>query len=477
MPIIKWLDNETQALFDSYLARKTECEYAAQSLNISTTNKTEICPIMWDGAVCWPPLDQLNTIASIGQKFTQDCSYESLGMHLDGMQTAQCTNYSTWSIIDMNCSIPTDITDRTAILISAITHIGYSLSLVFLIPAVFIFCFVPQLHCTRNFIHTNLMLSFILRGLFFTLQHNTELNLMDASSNNEIKYLYAISSPITGGDAHSHHDPQYTDLSTQIAYCKFLKIFFLFSILATSFWLLNEGIYLYNILVFSVFKSNERMLIYNIIGWLIPSIISTICYVRLHNSGQSFCWNNDGDTRIWTEIIEVPTWLCSVINFLIFLRMISIMTKMIDQRSHGSVTSDTVRLLKSILMLFALLGLNDVFALVVSLKRGESNLKIIADTVIGSYEGLVIALLYCFLNAEVQAEIGRKFRNWYWQDHLVRRRSTRSSLSLPSALGKITSEVSTDKELTTRVSVENDSGIESNRESLELSRNHRPSFI
>ena len=23
MPIIKWLDNETQALFDSYLARKT----------------------------------------------------------------------------------------------------------------------------------------------------------------------------------------------------------------------------------------------------------------------------------------------------------------------------------------------------------------------------------------------------------------------------------------------------------------------
>ena len=37
--------------------------------------------------------------------------------------------------------------------------------------------------------------------------------------------------------------------------------------------------------------------------------------------------------------------------------------------------------------------------------------------------------------------------------------------------------VSTDKELTTRVSVENDSGIESNRESLEISRNHRPSFI
>ena len=86
--------------------------------------------------------------------------------------------------------------------------------------------------------------------------------------------------------------------------------------------------------------------------------------MRLHNSGQvrtftkhlvnthinlsiqSFCWNNDGDTRIWTDIIEKPTGLCSLINFLIFVRMIKIMVKMVEQQSYGSMTSDTVRLCK-----------------------------------------------------------------------------------------------------------------------------------
>jgi len=485
MPIIKWLDNETDSLLDAYKSRQSKCLDAASAHHIRL-NST-ICPTMWDGAVCWPPLEHVgrSTIAiQLGHSFTQNCSYETLGMHTIGMQTAQCSmlsNKPQWLVTEHNCSIEApDDDDKSILLIHAITQIGYSISMVSLVPAVFIFCFVTQLHCTRNFIHTNLMLSFILRGFFFTLQHNTESNLMAASNKNELKYL----TEITGGEL----EPQYDDLTVQILHCKLLQIFLLFSYLANSFWLLNEGIYLYNILVFSVFKSNERMAVYNIIGWLVPSIISAICYVRLHNSGQSFCWNNDGDTRIWTDIIEKPTGLCSLINFLIFVRMIKIMVKMVEQQSYGSMTSDTVRLLKSILMLFALLGLKNMFFLIVLLEqRGHlSTLQQVAgisDTVIGSFEGFIIALLYCFLNAEVQAEIGRKFRNWHLTDHSYgrHRRSTRSSLSLPSAIGKTTGEVNTDKvDIAMRVSVEHDSGIESNRESLEISRSQhttRPSFI
>ena len=37
-------------------------------------------------------------------------------------------------------------------------------------------------------------------------------------------------------------------------------------------------------------------------------------------------------------------------------------------------------------------------------------------------KGLIISLLYCFLNADVQAEIGRKFRNWWWAERYSRRR-------------------------------------------------------
>ena len=41
-----------------------------------------------------------------------------------------------------------------------------SLSIITLIPAILIFSFVPTLHCARNFIHTNLMISFFLRRVF-----------------------------------------------------------------------------------------------------------------------------------------------------------------------------------------------------------------------------------------------------------------------------------------------------------------------
>ena len=53
---------------------------------------------------------------------------------------------------------------------NAIEKLGYwlklihkSLSIITLIPAILIFSFVPTLHCARNFIHTNLMISFFLR--------------------------------------------------------------------------------------------------------------------------------------------------------------------------------------------------------------------------------------------------------------------------------------------------------------------------
>ena len=47
-----------------------------------------------------------------------------------------------------------------------------SLSIITLIPAILIFSFVPTLHCARNFIHTNLMISFFLRKVFKSLVFN-----------------------------------------------------------------------------------------------------------------------------------------------------------------------------------------------------------------------------------------------------------------------------------------------------------------
>ncbi|XP_037550316.1 vasoactive intestinal polypeptide receptor 2-like [Nematolebias whitei] len=151
-----------------------------------------------------------------------------------------------------------------------------------------------------------------------------------------------------------------TDCSTQpsLVGCKTSLVFFNYFIMANFFWLLVEGLYLHTLLLV-IYTNSTRLSIYMFIGWGIPFVF-------------------------------MVAWIISRINL-----------------------EDTRRLAKSTLLLIPLFGVNYVvfFYLMEPAEKTLKQVKIFFDLGLGSFQGLIVAVLYCFLNSEVQSELRRTWRS------------------------------------------------------------------
>lgn len=99
-------------------------------------------------------------------------------------------------------------------------------------------------------------------------------------------------------------------------------------------------------------------------------------------------------------------------NFVLFIRIIRILVQKLRPPDVGkSNSSPYSRLTKSTLLLIPLFGIHyTMFAFFPN--NFKDDVKIVFELVVGSFQGFVVAILYCFLNGEVQAELRRKWRRW-----------------------------------------------------------------
>ncbi|TSK92861.1 Vasoactive intestinal polypeptide receptor 1 [Bagarius yarrelli] len=206
---------------------------------------------------------------------------------------------------------------------------GYSISVISLTIAFMLLCVFRKLHCTRNFIHMQLFLSFILRAVFIFIR-----------------------------DAALHRSQDYYHCEYHPLGCKVALIFSNYGILANYSWLLVEGHYLHSLIRLSLHSPRKRLHWYISCGWGFPMLIITV-------------------------------W--SVAKYL--------------QEDEG-------KLAKSTLLLVTLFGVQ--YALFTFFPDGVSILTFqiwnAIELALASTQGFTVALLYCFLNGEVQHEIARRWR-------------------------------------------------------------------
>ncbi|KAL7864147.1 hypothetical protein AOLI_G00155670 [Acnodon oligacanthus] len=367
-----------------------ECEYIFQlereeqrcqreiteHVNLSTPG----CPPVWDSVVCWP-------MAAVGETVHSPCpAVFSLFSNNTGTVSRNCTS-AGWSHpfppYHEACSVEDDIPEESYFAtVRLIYSIGYGASLFSLTVAVVILVFFRRLHCARNYIHIQLFISFILKA--------ASVFIKDAT-------LFA------------GEDIDHCTLST--AACKASVVFCHYCVMSNFSWLLVEAVYL-NSLLLSAFPRSRRCLWgFALLGWGVP----LVCIILWIGSRVYFedteCWDINEDSPYWW-IIKGPIVVSIGINFLLFMNIIRILVQKLNPRLiQFNNSAQYRRLTKSTLLLIPLFGTHYV---VFNFLPDYSNLslRLCIELCLGSFQGLIVAILYCFLNQEVQNEVRMRWMRW-----------------------------------------------------------------
>ncbi|KAM4689486.1 pituitary adenylate cyclase-activating polypeptide type I receptor [Discoglossus pictus] len=355
------------------------------------------CPGMWDNITCWMPLEVGKVAYTRCPLFFSMIDYEDElnipdnmeDLLSDEMISRNCTEHG-WSepfphysdACGFNANETRPDENIYFLSVKALYTVGYSTSLVALTTAMVILCRFRKLHCTRNFIHMNLFVSFILRAISVFIKDEV---------------LYA------------EQDSNHCHVST--VECKSVMVFFHYCVMSNYFWLFIEGLYLFTLLVETFFPERRYFYWYTIIGWGTPLICVTIWAVlRLHFDDQG-CWDINNNNALWW-VIKGPVVGSIMINFVLFVGIIIILVQKLQSPDiGGNESSIYLRLARSTLLLIPLFGIHyTVFAF--SPENVSKRERLVFELGLGSFQGFVVAILYCFLNGEVQSEIKRKWRSW-----------------------------------------------------------------
>ncbi|KAG0443589.1 hypothetical protein HPB47_014743 [Ixodes persulcatus] len=211
--------------------------------------------------------------------------------------------------------------------------------------------------------------------------------------------------------------------------CKVFTSFWHYVLMANYCWILMEGLYLHSLVFLAFFTDSSGIIRYVALGWVSTTATSWRCVSarqRLHRStpkcrliegSQLFGFVHYADTpsddyETGHQPTAAPTAkaaraLCSEVNFVLFINITRVLfVKLFTTQTHQARKYRYRKWFKSTLVLVPLFGAHYAFLLGMSLAAAGDLLELVwlyIDQLFSSFQGFLVATLYCFLNAEVGA--------------------------------------------------------------------------
>ncbi|XP_037089833.1 calcitonin gene-related peptide type 1 receptor-like [Pollicipes pollicipes] len=336
------------------------------------------CPPTWDGWQCWEsaPPDTVATATCPTYAYLKTPS-------CDHYATKRCEQTGHWftSIDQLNrtqersdytsCSQVSTLLSRVYVHVSA-----YAVSIVALVPALVIFFSYRQLKVHRVSIHKNFFVSLLLNSVMvIVFKCVVMLDELSQSGSPSILEKNGVG-------------------------CKILFIMTKYCRLTNYLWQFCESYYLHK-LIASAFAEQRSLLIFYIIGWVFPVIpVAVYAALRAHHADEQ-CWVVPVEMYEW--VLNAPCLLSLVMCALFLINIIRVLvTKLRAQ--HANEPSQYRRAVRATLVLVPLFGLH----LIVTIYRPARGtctwmqLYYYADYMLDGLQGALVALIFCYLNGEVQ---------------------------------------------------------------------------
>lgn len=336
------------------------------------------CNATFDGVQCWNYT--LAGSTAIGA-CPESHPYHHYFDNPEGYSYRKCETNGTHESVKLiyeTCISPSTMNqsesnvDRPSVLrITSIYISGYALSILLLLTALVIFRNFRQLWCKRVIIHSNLFTSYILDGFAWVVIFT--IPLVNPQGISDAWFFVAF----------------YTTT------CRYG-------------WMLAEGVFLHFCLAEAFSNKKTLMKVCCIVGWVCPAFIMGIyCAVLfLEGDGTIISYLPKNMDYFW--IIMVPIILSQLLNIIFLINIIRILRSKVYNRVNHRNSSRYKKIIRAMLILIPLLGLQNLSMAV----KIDSVYYEYFVAVLQSYQGAVVAVLFCFLNREVLRVVKKRITTW-----------------------------------------------------------------